>query len=253
MQWSASRRAACGQSSRGLGVPDRLDDVAVLRVPPRPPPGAAPRPLRVGAPQLEPQEVGEQVVVAEPRPLGVERDDERVRVLQVLQDALRARAAGQDVGKRRRSPARGPTCAAAAAAPLAADAPAPRPAGTRPRSARCRRTRRTNRSGSGWPASESAASRSPAAHPSVRSCSSATPSSDSTIPDACQQLARLVEREAQIGARISVSSPARRRRCSPSCGSSRVASTTRSAAAGGRAGARAARAPLPSAARAGRR
>ena len=37
-------------------------------------------------PQLEPQQVGEQVVVAEPGPAGVDRDDERVRVLELLQD-----------------------------------------------------------------------------------------------------------------------------------------------------------------------
>ena len=53
---------------------------------------------------------------------------------------------------------------------------------------------RTNRSGSGCPASEIAASRRPAAQPSVRSCSSATPASDSAIPDASSSCARLLER-----------------------------------------------------------
>ena len=39
------------------------------------------------------------MVVAEPRPPGIERHDERVRVLQRQQDALRARAAGQQIGQ----------------------------------------------------------------------------------------------------------------------------------------------------------
>ena len=43
-----------------------------------------------GAAQLEPQQVGEQVVVAEPRSPRVERHDERVRRLEPLKDPLRA-------------------------------------------------------------------------------------------------------------------------------------------------------------------
>ena len=54
-------------------------------------------------------------------------------------------------------------------------------------------------SGSGWPASDSAASRRPAAHPSVRPCSSAGAASDRSRPAASSSAARLVEREAEIG------------------------------------------------------
>ena len=43
-------------------------------------------------------------MVAEPRPPGVERRDEGVRVLEALQDRLRARAAGQRVGERAADP-----------------------------------------------------------------------------------------------------------------------------------------------------
>ena len=57
---------------------------------------------------------------------------------------------------------------------------------------------RTKRSGSGCSASEIAASRRPAAHPSVRSCSSAEPLGGQLDPGSLQQLTRLVEREAQI-------------------------------------------------------
>ena len=55
---------------------------------------------RRGAPQLEAQQIGEQVVVAEPGPGGVERGDERVLVFELLEDRLGARAAGERVGQR---------------------------------------------------------------------------------------------------------------------------------------------------------
>ena len=42
------------------------------------------------APELEAQEIGEQLVIAEPRPLAVDREDERVRILELEQDPLRA-------------------------------------------------------------------------------------------------------------------------------------------------------------------
>ena len=76
-------------------VTDGFDDVAVLLVPLGR--GAVQRRdlRRRDAPQLEAQEVGEQVVVAEPRAGGVERRDERVLGLQPLQDRLRAGAAGE--------------------------------------------------------------------------------------------------------------------------------------------------------------
>ena len=57
----------------------------------------------------------------------------------------------------------------------------------------------TNRSGSGWPASESAASRRPAAQPSVRAWSLTIDSSEACDPRGGEQFSRLVEREAQVG------------------------------------------------------
>ena len=52
----------------------------------------------VGAAQLEPQEVGEQMV-AKPGAVDVERGDERVCLLEVEQDPLRVRAAGHRVAQ----------------------------------------------------------------------------------------------------------------------------------------------------------
>ena len=49
--------------------------------------------------QLQPQQIREQVVVAEPGPPGIQRHDERVGVLEVQQDPFRARPAGQQVGQ----------------------------------------------------------------------------------------------------------------------------------------------------------
>jgi hypothetical protein len=54
--------------------------------------------------QLEAQQVGEQVVVAEPGPSGVDGRDERVGALEALQDPLGARCAGEDVGERAADP-----------------------------------------------------------------------------------------------------------------------------------------------------
>ena len=83
----------------------------------------------------------------------------------------------------------------------------------------------TKHSGSGCSASEIAASRSPAAQPSVRSCSSATPASERATP-ASLSSSRVSSRENRRAvARSSVERPATRRRCSPSPGSARVTST----------------------------
>ena len=98
---------AVGEQARGvrpvarrLRMADRLDRRAVLLVP-------AGRCLvqrrdhrRGGPPQLESQQLREEVVVAKHGPSGIQRDDERVRVLELLQDPLRARAAGEEVGHR---------------------------------------------------------------------------------------------------------------------------------------------------------
>jgi hypothetical protein len=71
-------------------------------VPGEPPGGGPVQPgdlLRFGPAQLQLQQVSEQVVVAEPRPPGVQRDHERVRGLQVRQHSLPAAIAGQQVGQ----------------------------------------------------------------------------------------------------------------------------------------------------------
>ena len=58
------------------------------------------RHARCGATQLQPQQVGEQVVVAEPGAPGVERGDERVGLRQALEDRLRTGGPGEMVGER---------------------------------------------------------------------------------------------------------------------------------------------------------
>ena len=84
----------------GLSVADRLHRESV---PGEPPGGHLVQRgdlARVGAPQLPLQQVGEQLVVAEPGPGRVQRHDERVRLLQILQDPLAARPSRQRVGQR---------------------------------------------------------------------------------------------------------------------------------------------------------
>ena len=66
---------------------------------------------------------------------------------------------------------------------------------------------RTKASGSGWPASEPAASRSPAAQPSVRSCSDSTAASDSAIPDASSSSRASSTEKRRSSARSSVKLP----------------------------------------------
>jgi hypothetical protein len=82
-----------------LGMPDGVGHLAL----PEEPSGGLPvqgRHLFGQRPaQFQPEEVREQVVVAEPGPPGVQRDHERVRVLQVQQDPLRAGAASQQIGQ----------------------------------------------------------------------------------------------------------------------------------------------------------
>ena len=82
---------------RRLGVPDRLDRVAVPGEP-----GAGSLVQRGdlagrGAAQFQLQQFREHVVVAEPRPGSAQRHHERARVLQVLKRTLSARFPGQPV------------------------------------------------------------------------------------------------------------------------------------------------------------
>ena len=83
-----------------LSVADRIHDVAVLAVPR----GRRSMQFRDGASiraaQLQPQQVTEELVAAEPRTVGVERDDECVLLLERVEDALRTRAAEKGIGQR---------------------------------------------------------------------------------------------------------------------------------------------------------
>ena len=88
----------------GLRLPDPLHHVAVLLVPLRSRPVQRVDDRRGGAPQLELEKVRQQVMEAKLRPSGIERGDERVLLLERLQDRLRARAAGQRVGERTADP-----------------------------------------------------------------------------------------------------------------------------------------------------
>jgi hypothetical protein len=88
-----------GPVARRLGVPDGLGHLAVVDEPSGGAPVQRRHVLGQRPAQLQPEQVPEQVVVAEPRALGVEGDHERVRVFQVQQDLFRARAAGQQVGQ----------------------------------------------------------------------------------------------------------------------------------------------------------
>ena len=83
----------------GLGVPDRLQRVPVAGEPPGGGPVQPGDLAGRGAPQLQLQEGGEHLVVAEPRPPRVQRHHERVRLFQVLQDSLPAPVSGQQVGQ----------------------------------------------------------------------------------------------------------------------------------------------------------
>ena len=140
-QWSDSRRAARPQSPAASAC-----RTASTRYPCSEyhPAAAACRPGHVGrgaAPQLQLQQVGEQLVVAEP---GTAVHPARPRTCWPAQAAARAalrpsrRSAGRPA---RRSPVPAPKSAAAAAGLARAGGRAPRPAGTPPPSARCRRTR----------------------------------------------------------------------------------------------------------------
>ena len=150
------------------------------------------------AAQFQPEQVGEQVVVAEPGPLGVERHHERVGVLQVQQDPFRARAApvsrsasspltrsSREVRSSRRCTSGGWRSSISAIRYSATVRSLPENSAT-------------NRSGSGCPARD----KPPAAvrRPSLRSAgaAAATTGSGSAMPGGGQQLAGLVFGEAQV-------------------------------------------------------
>jgi hypothetical protein len=80
-------------------VPDGPGHLALLEEPLSGPP-VQHRYFRGQRPaQLKPQEIRQQVLVAEPPAPGVQRFDERVSVLEAQQDRFRARPIGQQVGQ----------------------------------------------------------------------------------------------------------------------------------------------------------
>ena len=85
--------------ARCLRVPDGVGDLAVPGEPSGGPPVQHRHVLGQRPARLQPEQVGEQLVVPEPGPPGVKRDHERVRVLEFQQDPFRARVAGQQVGQ----------------------------------------------------------------------------------------------------------------------------------------------------------
>jgi len=85
---------------RGLRMLDRLDHETVLGEPL----GRGVVQLWDGiglcAPELQAKEIREQLVVAEPRSLRVEREDECIRVLELEQDSLRSGGPDDAIGER---------------------------------------------------------------------------------------------------------------------------------------------------------
>jgi hypothetical protein len=83
----------------GLGVPDRLHRVAVARQPPCRQLVQRGDLLWLSAAQFQLQQVGEQVMVAEPGPRRVQRHHKRVGLLQVLQHPFPTAGPGQQISQ----------------------------------------------------------------------------------------------------------------------------------------------------------
>ncbi len=83
-----------------LRMADRLDRELVLRIPL----GSGAMQLRdgigLGAPQLKAKKIGEQLVIAEPGPLRVDGEDERIGILELEQDPFRACRSEEPIGER---------------------------------------------------------------------------------------------------------------------------------------------------------
>jgi hypothetical protein len=78
-------------------MPDGVNNIAMLGEPPGGPPVQRRHFRGLRPAHLQPQQIPEQVVIAKPRPLGVQRHDKRVRVFEVQQDPFRTSAPGQQV------------------------------------------------------------------------------------------------------------------------------------------------------------
>ena len=86
-----------GPVARRLRMPDGVSNPAMLGEPPGGPPVQRRHFLGPCPAHLQPQQIPEQVVIAKPRPLGVQRHDKRARIFEFQQDPFRTRAPGQQV------------------------------------------------------------------------------------------------------------------------------------------------------------
>ena len=172
-QWSERRRAARSPPCR-LRVADRLDGEAVRGEPVRRNGVQGRQSIGRRAAQFERQQIAEELVVAEGRALRVDRRHECAALLELVKDARAAAASGQPVGQLPGDLIQDRSAQQQSShfRRLALESSASRYSAT-VRSLPEKSA--ANRSGSGWPASESAASLRLAAQPSVlaTSCSSA--------------------------------------------------------------------------------
>ena len=171
---------------------------------------------------------GEQPVVAVPLATRVDADDEPVGALEVGQHVV-ARTLpvqgirelrGDAVDERRAQEERAQLGQVGGRGPRRADSHRPR--------GRRRRTPSRSAPGRRGPGGSSAASRRPAAHPSVRAQSAVTRADESDRPCASSNAAASLSVNASSAARISVRRPRTRRTCNGSAGSARAPSTSRS-------------------------
>ena len=126
----------------GHRVGDRLGRVAVRLVPVARPPMQLVDPVGLLVEQPCPQHVGEQVVVAVPEAAIVERDEEQVRPIELLEHRLAAAAAGHRVAQRPGEPVQDRGLEQEASDRRRAGARAPPRRGSRRRSGRRRRSSR---------------------------------------------------------------------------------------------------------------
>ena len=187
------------------------------------------------------QHLAEQGVVPEPGAARSEADHEGVRRGEVLQELLAAGLVGELLGEGRVEPL---DDRRAQEEPLHVG-------GCRASTSSARNSTTAwsspPKSAARWPGwsrvRNSAASRSPAGQPSVRSTSSSASPARSTTPSLATSAAASATVRARSAERTSTRSPATRNRCSASAGSARVSSTSLSWATGSRRRRRARRGP----------
>ena len=211
---------------RRLGMPDRLHREPVVRQPPRGRPVQPGNLTRRGTPQLQPQQVSEQPVVAEPRPRRVQRHHERVGLLQLLQHPLPAAPPGQQVSQLPVDPVQHAGHQQQPPHPLALPLQhlGHQVFGHRPLTAGKLRREPPRILAPGQRQRRQPQPRRPPLGPPVQHPQRRIRQLNPRRPE---QLPRLGQAEPQIPPRISVSSPSSRNRCNPSRTPCRVASTNR--------------------------